>query len=80
MPTRTALLLAGLALTASSAQAQVQPGNPNAANDSLSRQGEMRSLQQGQASQNNAIRMDMQRNQGSRPAPTPGPGIVVPKR
>ncbi|GJE60319.1 hypothetical protein [Methylobacterium trifolii] len=79
MRTRSIVLLAGL-LAGTPALAQVQPGNPNAANESLARQGEMRSLQQGQTSQSNATRMEIQRNELTRPAPSAAPAIVVPKR
>lgn len=73
------LLIAGLAgLAPLPAAAQVQPGNPNAANESLSRQGEMRGLQQGITSQNNTTRMEIRRNEMSRPLPPPTGSNVVP--
>ncbi len=75
-------LAALAALSTLPAAAQVQPGNPNAANESLARQSDMRSMQQGITSQNNAIRMEIQRNEISRPhTPPPGSGAVpAPRR
>ena len=75
------LIVAGLAgLAPLPAAAQVQPGNPNAANESLARQSESRGLQQGSTTQSNTTRMDAQRSQTAPQAPPPGGGVVVPRR
>ncbi len=70
----TALLTVSLAVLASggSALAQVQQGNPNAANQSLSNEGQMRSMQQNQTSQNNLGRMNAERSQTAAPPPSGG--------
>jgi hypothetical protein len=62
------------------ALAQVQPGSPNAANESMARQSETRGLQQGITSQNNATRAEIQRSQTAPQAPPPGAGVVAPRR
>lgn len=73
--------LAGVTLLlAAPAGAQVVPGNPNAANESLMRQGEIRGLQQGQTSQTNTTRMQIQRERTDRPVRNDGPGVIAPRR
>lgn len=62
-----ALLSFGLA--AGPASAQVQQGNPNAANQSMSTMSTNRAIQQEQTSQSNTLRMDMQRSQNAPPPP-----------
>lgn len=78
--TSVALLAGLLAGAASPALAQVSQTNPNAANQSLERQGESRALQQNITSQNNATRMDIQRSQQMQPAPTGPSAIPAPRR
>lgn len=76
MPSRNtvaALVLAAalpLALTAAPALAQVQQGNPNAANESMSTMSTNRSLQQGGTTQNNTTMMNLERSQNAPAAPT----------
>ena len=74
------LLAAGLAGLAVPAAAQVQPGNPNAANESLARQGAARGSQVGGTTQSNTTRMNVERGQTAPQAPPPGGGVVVPRR
>lgn len=72
-----------LALTAAPALAQVQQGNPNAANQSLSNMGAARATQQGVTTQNNTTMMNVQRSQNAPPAPampTPIPHAGAPGR
>jgi hypothetical protein len=74
-------LLAGLGLSALMATpvlAQVQQDNPNAANQSMSLNNQMRSLQQEQTTQSDMQRMDIQRNQAATPAPYTGPNAIGP--
>ncbi|WP_375462683.1 hypothetical protein [uncultured Methylobacterium sp.] len=68
------------AFAAAPALAQVSQTNPNAANESLARQGESRALQQNITSQNNTTRMDIQRSQQAQPVPQTGPGVIVAPR
>lgn len=71
---RTALafpaLAAALALTATAADAQVQQNDPNAANASLARQGEVRAMNQARVSNFNTLNMRIQRNVQFRPVET----------
>ncbi|WP_430912465.1 hypothetical protein [Methylobacterium sp. sgz302541] len=79
---KPAFLLIGPALMLGAslpALAQSPTSNLNRINESLARQGEMRSLQQQQTSDNNLIRMNQQRAQQSAPPPT-GPVIIAPPR
>ncbi|MCJ2012075.1 hypothetical protein [Methylobacterium sp. J-076] len=62
-----------LALSAAPALAQVQQGNPNAANESMSSMSTTRSLQQGSTTQNNTTMMNIQRSQSTTPPPAPAP-------
>ena len=75
--TATALGLSTLLPFAIPASAQVQPGNPNAANQSMSTMSTNRAIQQEQVGQTNTLRMDMQRSQNA--PPTPAPPVVVPR-
>jgi hypothetical protein len=63
--------LLSLGLAAGPASAQVQQGNPNAANQSMSTMSTNRAIQQEQTSQSNTLRMDMQRSQNAPSAPPP---------
>jgi len=77
------LILAGLCLSsavATPALAQVQQDNPNAANQSMELNAQMRSLRQEQTTQTNMLRMDIQRNQAAMPAPNTGPNAIGPGR
>lgn len=65
-----------LALAAVPAFAQVQQGNPNAANQSMSTMSTNRSLQQDGTSQNNTTMMNLQRSRNA--PPTPAPPTPVP--
>jgi protein-disulfide isomerase len=56
---------------AAPACAQVQQGNPNAVNQSMSTMSTNRAIQQEQTGQTNTLRMDMQRSQNTPPTPTP---------
>ena len=56
-----------LALPAGSARAQVQQYDPNAANQSLARQSDMRALQQQRTSDFNTLNLQAQRNVQYRP-------------
>ncbi|QEE38623.1 MULTISPECIES: hypothetical protein [unclassified Methylobacterium] len=76
-----AILLAGLCLSpllATHVLAQVQQNNPNAANQSMENNNQLRSLRQEQTTQGNTLRMDIQRNQAATPAPNTGPNAVAP--
>lgn len=57
-----ALLVLALALPASSARAQVQQNDPNAANASFALQGQIRSLNQQRVSDFNTLNQTIQRN------------------
>ncbi|VUD73722.1 hypothetical protein MET9862_04341 [Methylobacterium symbioticum] len=74
------IVAAGLVGLAAPAAAQVRSGNPNAANESFSRQSESRGVQQDITTQNNTTRMDIQRSQTAPQAPPAGGGVVVPRR
>lgn len=79
-PMRT-LILAGLCMTsiaAAPALAQVQPGNPNAANQSMGASSQMRTQQQEQTTQSNTARMNSQRNEAATPAPSTSPNAIAP--
>ncbi|MCJ2130158.1 hypothetical protein [Methylobacterium sp. E-045] len=72
------LSLAGLAAGLASAPAMAQsPGTRslNETNDRLATQSEIRGVRHQQQFENNQIRMQMQRNEVTRPAPV-GPGIA----
>ncbi|MDP4023382.1 hypothetical protein Q8W71_12155 [Methylobacterium sp. NEAU 140] len=71
-PTLAAALALTLALAAGDAAAQVQQNNPNAANESLARQSDMRILQQQRVSDFNILNMQAQRSVQYRPAPPGG--------
>jgi hypothetical protein len=76
-----ALLLAGLCLSSAvttPALAQVQQDNPNAANQSMGLNSQMRSLQQQQTTQSDTLRMNIQRNEAATPAPNTGPNAIGP--
>ena len=60
-------LIVALALPAGPALAQVQQHDPNAANASLARQSDMRTLQQQRTSDFNTLNMQAQRNVQYRP-------------
>ena len=62
-----------LALSAAPAFAQVQQGNPNAANQSMSTMSTTRTMQQDSTSQNNTTMMNIQRSQNAAPPPPPAP-------
>ena len=77
------LILAGLGLSAALAtpalaQVQVQQTNPNAANQAMEYNSQMRSLRQEQTTQSDMLRMDIQRNQAATPAPNTGPNALPP--
>ena len=75
------LILAGLGLSAALATpalAQVQQDNPNAANQSMEYNSQMRGLRQEQTTQSDMLRMDIQRNQAATPAPNTGPNALPP--
>jgi hypothetical protein len=75
------VLLAVLCLTpafAMSAQAQVQPNNPNAANQAMQSGSQLRTLQQQQTTQSDMLRMNIERNQAATPAPNTGANTVGP--
>jgi hypothetical protein len=75
------LTLAGTSLflaVSTPALAQVQQYNPNAANQSLEYEGQMRSLQQEQTMQNDMLQMNIEREQAATPSPNTGPGAVGP--
>ncbi|MGU3536736.1 hypothetical protein [Methylobacterium sp. A54F] len=78
--TRTLALAALAILTAAPALAQSGLSQSNSANDSLARQGEIRSLQQNQTSSTNQLRMENQQAIQNRPAPVQAPPIGVPHR
>ncbi len=68
--TRTTLALAALlGLAAGPALAQVQQGNPNAVNQSMSTMSTNRAMQQQQTGQNNTTMMNMERSQNTPQAP-----------
>lgn len=74
-----ALILAGVCLASAvttPALAQVQQNDPNAANQSMGVNSQMRTLQQEQTTQGNTLRMDVQRNQAATPAPNTGPNAI----
>ena len=71
------LLAAALAIAAGPAIAQVQQGNPNAANQGLSTAGQARATQQNQTTQSNMNQMNMERSQTAAPPP-PGGGFAAP--
>ncbi|MCJ2056797.1 hypothetical protein MKL09_09535 [Methylobacterium sp. J-048] len=76
-----AILLAGLCLSpiaATSVLAQVQQDNPNAANQSMEYNSQMRSLRQEQTTQGNTLQMNMERNQAATPTPNTGPNAIGP--
>jgi hypothetical protein len=76
-----ALLLAGLCLSSAVTTpvlAQVQQNNPNAANQSMGLNSQMRTLQQEQTTQSNTLRMNIQRNEAATPAPNTGPNAIGP--
>lgn len=76
-----AILLAGLCLSpllGTPVLAQVQQNNPNAANQSMENNNQLRSLRQEQTTQGNTLRMEIQRNQAATPAPNTGPNAVAP--
>lgn len=76
------LLAAALATTLATAaliapaRAQVQPGNPNAANGALASQGQARAIEQNQTTQNNMSRMNLERSQTAAPPPPGGMGAA----
>ncbi|MEL6064744.1 MULTISPECIES: hypothetical protein [unclassified Methylobacterium] len=74
------LILAGLCLSAvaTPALAQVQQNNPNAANQSMEYNSQMRGLRQEQTTQSDMLRMDIQRNQAATPVPNTGPSALPP--
>ncbi len=75
------VVLAGLCLSsvlATPVLAQVQQNNPNAANQSMGVNSQMRSLQQEQTTRSDMMRMEIQRNQAATPAPYPGPNAIGP--
>lgn len=85
MPTRLpiaiALLAAPILAAATPALAQTI-SNPNALNDTndrLATQSQIRGVQQQQQFENNQMRMQIQRNEMSRPAPS-GPGLAPIRR
>jgi hypothetical protein len=69
--------LLSLGLAAGPASAQVQQGNPNAVNQSMSTMSTNRAIQQEQTGQTNTLRMDMQRSQNT--PPTPAPPAIAPR-
>lgn len=76
-----ALLLATACLSAIGATpvlAQVQQGNPNAANQSMEYNSQMRSLRQEQTTQGNTLQMNIERNQAATPSPNTGPNAIGP--
>ena len=76
-----AILLAGLCLSpllATPVLSQVQQNNPNAANQSMENNNQLRSLRQEQTTQGNTLRMEIQRNQAATPTPNTGPNTVAP--
>ena len=76
-----ALLLAALCLSSTVSTpvlAQVQQNNPNAANQSMGLNSQMRTLQQEQTTQSNTLRMNIQRNEAATPAPNTGPNAIGP--
>ncbi|GJD40428.1 MULTISPECIES: hypothetical protein [Methylobacterium] len=78
MRTRSLSVLSLAALAAGLAPAMAQsPGTRtlNETNDRLARQSEIRGVRHQQQFENNQIRMQMQRNEITRPAPI-GPGIA----
>jgi hypothetical protein len=75
------IFLAGLCLASTIATpvlAQVRQDNPNAANQSMEYNSQVRSLQQEQTTQNDMLRMDIQRNEAATPAPNTGPNAIGP--
>ncbi len=75
------LILAGLGLSAALATpalAQVQQTDPNAANQAMEYNSQMRGLRQEQTTQSDMLRMDIQRNQAATPAPNTGPNALPP--
>ncbi len=68
-----ALVAIPLAFTTAPAFAQVQQGNPNAANQSMSTMSNNRAVQQDSTSQNNTTMMNIQRSQNAAPPPPPAP-------
>ncbi|MHB2208294.1 hypothetical protein [Methylobacterium sp. CM6257] len=58
--------------------AQVRQGNPNAANQSMEYNSQLRSLRQEQTTRSDQLRMDVQRNQAATPAPNTGPNAIGP--
>lgn len=77
---RPSLALGALALTlaAGPAWAQVQPGNPNAANESFAIQGQFRAMQQQRTSDFNTLNMQAQRNVQFAPSYQGYPGAYGP--
>lgn len=75
------LACAALALAGAPAAAQVQQGNPNAANEALSAQGQARAAQQGRTTQGDMTRMNAERSQMAAPPPAVGPSpVAAPRR
>lgn len=75
------LLLAGLCLSplvSTPVLAQVQQNNPNAANQSMEYNSQMRSLRQEQTTQGNTLQMNIERNQAATPSPNTGPNAIAP--
>lgn len=82
MRRRLTIALAAFAALASPAAAQLS-GNPNslnATNERLSNQSQIRGIQQQQQFENNQMRMDIQRSDSFRSAPSPQPIIAPPRR
>ena len=73
-----ALIAAALAVPALTGPcaAQVQQGNPNAANQALSGASQSRGSQQGQTTQSNTTMMNSERGQTAAPPPSGGAGAT----
>lgn len=65
-------------LPAGPALAQVQPGNPNAANNSFALQSQFRSMNQQRTSDFNTLSMQVQRNVQFSPPAVVDPGLYAP--
>lgn len=65
-----------LAMVVAPAFAQVQQGNPNAANQNMSTMSTNRAIQQDMTSQYNTTTMTIQRNQNAQP---PAPPVAAPR-
>lgn len=75
------ILLAGLCLSSAfltPVLAQVRQDNPNAANQSMEYNSQMRSLRQEQTTQSDRLQMNIERNQAATPAPNTGPNAIGP--